>query len=211
MSGHNLHPRQSDGAKMKKQFGKGVGAGLARLLLIEVIALAAICIFSGIANGPRAGLGFVAHAQAQPPAPSLAQKEKTVAEHAVGPFDVTMQPQGEPDRADGITLSRYSGDKQYHGDLDGTAKLIMLAAGTEVKGSAGYVAMERVTGSLKGRSGSFVLQHSATMTRGEPQLTITVVPDSGTGQLVGITGKMNIIIAAGKHSYDFEYTLPAAQ
>ena len=143
--------------------------------------------------------------------PSVAQKEKTVAEHAVGPFDVKMEPQGEPDKADGITLSRYSGDKQYHGDLDGTAKLIMLAAGTEVKGSAGYVAMERVTGSLKGRSGSFVLQHSATMTRGEPQLSITVVPDSGTGQLVGITGKMNIIIAAGKHSYEFDYTLPAAQ
>jgi len=143
--------------------------------------------------------------------PSVAQKEKTVAEHAAGPFDVKMEPQGEPDKADGITLSRYSGDKQYHGDLDGTAKLIMLAAGTEVKGSAGYVAMERVTGSLKGRSGSFVLQHSATMTRGEPQLSITVVPDSGSGQLVGLTGKMNIIIAAGKHTYEFEYSLPAGQ
>ncbi len=196
---------------MKKQFSKGVGANLARFVLIAVITLAAICIFSAIRSSATAGLGFVAHAQAQQPAPSVAQKEKTVAEHAVGPFDVTMQPQGEPDKADGITLSRYSGDKQYHGDLDGTAKLIMLAAGTEVKGSAGYVAMERVTGSLKGRSGSFVLQHSATMTRGEPQLSITVVPDSGTGQLVGITGKMNIIIAAGKHSYEFDYTLPAAQ
>jgi hypothetical protein len=87
----------------------------------------------------------------------------------------------------------------------------MLSAGTEVKGSAGYVAMERVTGTLKGRSGSFVLQHNATMTRGEPQLSITVVPDSGSGQLVGITGKMNIIIAAGKHSYEFDYTLPAPQ
>jgi hypothetical protein len=71
--------------------------------------------------------------------------------------------------------------------------------------------MERVTGTLKGRSGSFALQHTATMTRGEPQLSITVVPDSGSGQLVGLTGKMNIIIAAGKHSYDFEYSLPAGQ
>src|SRR5271170_1163728 len=203
--------QQVYGANMKQQSGTGVGASLARFVLIEVIALAAICIFSAIGNHATPGLRFVAHAQAQQPPPSVAQKEKTVAEHAVGPFDVKMEPQGEPDKADGITLSRYSGDKQYHGDLDGTAKLIMLAAGTEVKGSAGYVAMERVTGSLKGRSGSFVLQHSATMTRGEPQLSITVVPDSGTGQLVGIAGKMNIIIAAGKHSYDFEYTLPAAQ
>jgi len=79
-----------------------------------------------------------------------------------------------------------------------------------VKGSAGYVALERVTGTLKGRKGSFVLQHSGTLTRGEPQQSITVVPDSGTGQLTGLTGKMTIIIAAGKHSYDFEYNLPAA-
>ena len=87
----------------------------------------------------------------------------------------------------------------------------MLTAGTDVKGSAGYVAIERVTGTLKGRSGSFVLQHSGTLTRGEPQQSITVVPDSGTGQLVGIAGKLTVIIAAGKHSYEFDYTLPAAQ
>jgi Protein of unknown function (DUF3224) len=143
--------------------------------------------------------------------PSIAQKEKTVSEHAAGPFDVKVEAQGEADKGDGSTLGRYSLDKQYHGDLEGTAKGTMLTAGTEVKGSAGYVAMERVTGTLKGRSGSFVLQHSATMTHGEPQLSITVVPDSGSGQLVGITGKMNIIVAAGKHSYEFEYSLPAAQ
>lgn len=143
--------------------------------------------------------------------PSMAQKEKTVAEHAAGAFDVKVAAQGEADKGDGSTLARYSLDKQYHGDLDGTSKGTMLTAGTEVKGSAGYVAMERVTGMLKGRRGSFVLQHSATMTQGEPQLSITVVPDSGSGQLVGITGKMNIIIAAGKHSYEFDYTLPAPQ
>jgi hypothetical protein len=143
--------------------------------------------------------------------PSVAQKENIVAEHAAGAFDVKVEAQGEADKGDGSTLGRYSLDKQYHGDLEGTAKGTMLTAGTEVKGSAGYVAMERVTGSLKGRSGSFVLQHSATMTRGEPQLSITVVPDSGSGQLVGLTGKMNIIIAAGKHSYEFEYSLPAGQ
>ena len=83
----------------------------------------------------------------------------------------------------------------------------MLAAGTAVKGSAGYVAIELVTGTLNGHTGTFVLQHTGTMTRGVPQLSITVVPDSGTGQLVGLTGKMTINIANGKHSYDFEYTL----
>jgi hypothetical protein len=86
----------------------------------------------------------------------------------------------------------------------------MLTAGTDVKGSAGYVAIERVAGTLHGRSGSFILQHSGTMTRGALQLTITVVPDSGTAQLAGLTGKMAIKIADGKHSYDFEYTLPEA-
>jgi hypothetical protein len=143
--------------------------------------------------------------------PSMAQKEKTVTEHATGPFDVKMDAQGESDKGDGSTLARYSLDKQYHGDLEGTAKGMALTAGTEVKGSAGYVALERVTGTLKGRSGSFVLQHSGTMAHGESQLSVTVVPDSGTGQLVGIAGKMTIIVAAGKHSYEFDYTLPAGQ
>ena len=111
------------------------------------------------------------------------------------------------DQAEGATLGRMSIDKQFHGDLEATSKGEMLTAGTGVKGSAGYVAIERVTGTLHGRSGSFVLQHSGTMTRGAPQLTITVVPDSGTGELAGLAGRMTIEIADGKHSYDFEYTL----
>jgi hypothetical protein len=86
----------------------------------------------------------------------------------------------------------------------------MLSAMTNVKGSGAYVAIERVSGTLQGRSGTFVLQHSGTMTRGTPELTITVVPDSGTGQLVGLEGKMTIKIADGKHSYEFEYTLAEA-
>jgi hypothetical protein len=98
-------------------------------------------------------------------------------------------------------------DKQFHGDLEATSKGQMLAAVTSVKGSAGYVAIEQVTGSLRGRSGTFVLQHSGTMTRGTPQQIVSVVPDSGTGELVGLTGTMTITIADGKHSYDFEYTL----
>jgi len=99
-------------------------------------------------------------------------------------------------------------DKQFHGDLEATSKGQMLAFSTDVNGSAGYVAMEQVSGKLQGRSGTFVLQHSATMTRGVPGLSVTVVPDSGTSDLAGVTGKMNIIIADGKHSYEFDYTLP---
>jgi uncharacterized protein DUF3224 len=130
--------------------------------------------------------------------------------HASGPFDVKVTP--SDDKSDDALLGRLILDKHYHGDLDATGKGQMLTAGTDVKGSAAYVAIERVTGILKGHTGSFVLQHSGTMTQGAGQLTIAVVPDSGTGQLKGIAGKMTINIAPdGKHSYDFEYTLPAAQ
>ena len=118
-----------------------------------------------------------------------------------------MTPQPAEDGAD-AGLGRMSSDKQFHGDLEGTSKGQMLSAAGSVKGSAGYVAMERVTGTLKGRTGSFVLQHSGTMTRGTPQLSVTVVPDSGTGQLESIAGTLTIKVADGKHSYDFEYTLP---
>jgi hypothetical protein len=111
------------------------------------------------------------------------------------------------DQAEGGQLGRMSIDKRFHGDLEATSKGEMLTAGTSVKGSAGYVAIERVDGTLRGRSGTFVLQHSGTMTRGVPQLTVTVVPDSGTGELAGLAGRMAIVIADGKHSYDFEYTL----
>jgi hypothetical protein len=130
-----------------------------------------------------------------------------VTTRASGTFEVKLNPQSTDDNAEGATLGRMSIDKQFHGDLDATSKGEMLTAGTSVKGSAGYVAIERVTGTLHGRSGTFVLQHSGTMTRGAPQLTVTVVPDSGTSQLVGLAGRMMIKIADGKHSYDFEYTL----
>lgn len=100
-------------------------------------------------------------------------------------------------------------DKQFRGDLEATSKGEMLAASTDVQGSAGYVAMERVTGTLHGRSGAFTLQHSGTMTRDAQQLTVTVVPDSGTGELVGLAGTMTIDIVDGKHLYVFDYTLTA--
>jgi hypothetical protein len=137
-------------------------------------------------------------------------KETLMPNHAIGPFDVKVTPQD--DKSDDPLLGRMTLDKQYHGDLDATGKGQMLTAGSAVKGSGAYVAIEKVTGTLQGRSGTFVLQHTGTMTQGAPQLIITVVPDSGTGQLAGISGKMTIKIAdGGKHSYDFEYTLPPSQ
>jgi len=129
--------------------------------------------------------------------------------HATGTFDVKLNPLTGYDSTPGSTLGRLSIDKQFHGDLEATSKGEMLSAGTAVKNSAGYVAIERVSGTLSGRRGTFVLQHTGTMNRGAPELTITVVPDSGTDQLVGLAGGMAIVIASdGKHSYEFDYTLP---
>ncbi len=127
--------------------------------------------------------------------------------HASGTFEVNLTPQAPDDNSGDATLGRLLIDKQFHGDLEAISKGQMLTAGTTVEGSAGYVAIERVSGTLHGRNGSFALQHSGTMTRGVPQLTITVVPDSGAGQLEGIAGKMTIKITNGKHFYEFEYTL----
>jgi Protein of unknown function (DUF3224) len=126
---------------------------------------------------------------------------------ARGTFEVKLSPLATHDQAEGGFLGRMSIDKQFHGDLEASSKGEMLSAGTDVKGSAGYVAIERVVGALHGRSGTFVLQHSGTMARGVPQLSITVVPDSGTDGLAGLAGRMTIEIAGGDHSYDFEYTI----
>lgn len=128
-------------------------------------------------------------------------------QHATGTFEVTLIQQNSSQGA-GSTLGRMSIEKQFHNDLVATSEGEMLSAMSEVKGSAGYVAIERVTGSLQGRTGSFVLQHSGQMDRGAQQLTITVIADTGSGELVGLTGTMQIKIANGKHLYDFEYSLP---
>ncbi len=130
--------------------------------------------------------------------------------HANGPFDVKLNQLPTSDATEGSPLARMSIDKQFHGDLEAVSKGEMLAAGTAVKGSAGYVAIERVTGILHGRAGSFVLQHSATMDRGNPQLSIAVVPDSGTESLTGLSGTMMITITDGKHFYDLQYTIAGA-
>jgi len=125
---------------------------------------------------------------------------------AHGTFDVKVIPQA-PDDAAGGPFGRLFLDKKFHGQLDATSKGQMLGARTAVEGSAGYVAMEIVSGTLDGRKGSFILQHSGSMTKGAATLTVTIVPDSGTDELVGIAGRMTIIIADGKHSYELEYTL----
>jgi hypothetical protein len=138
------------------------------------------------------------------------QEATTMTRTARGDFEVKVAPVAQDDLPDGAAMGRYSLDKTYHGDLPATGKGEMLTAGTPVEGSAAYVAIEHVTGSLDGRKGSFILQHHGTMGHGEQHLEITVVPDSGTGELVGLAGSLEITIADGKHSYALEYTLPDA-
>ncbi|MEO7987180.1 MAG: DUF3224 domain-containing protein [Gemmatimonadales bacterium] len=128
---------------------------------------------------------------------------------ARGTFEVKLTPQDD-DGADS-SLGRLTLEKQFRGDLVATSRGQMLTAMTAEQGSAGYVAIERVTGTLQGRTGAFVLQHSGTMARGSQSLTITVVPESGMGELVGLAGQMNIMVADGKHSYDFEYSLASGE
>ena len=139
---------------------------------------------------------------------SIASGKNQMNQIAKGTFVVKVLPlvfEGQPEAG---SLGRMSIDKEISGDLVATTNGQMLSAGTETKGSAGYVAIERVDGTLHGRKGSFTLQHSGTMNRGAPSLSVSVVPDSGTGELVGLIGDFKIIRAEGKHSYEFNYSLP---
>jgi hypothetical protein len=137
---------------------------------------------------------------------SIAQPKGTsMIRHAHGTFTVKIQPL-TPAPAEGI--SRFSIDKEIHGDLEATTKGEMFSAGDVKNGVAGYVAIEVVTGTLAGKHGSFALQHSATMDQSGRKMTVTVVPGSGTGELKGISGTFDIQIANGQHSYDLEYSLP---
>ena len=125
-----------------------------------------------------------------------------------GKFDVTLNPlefyaKGE----NGVNFGRMSIDKSFHGELEATSKGEMLSAMTSTKGSAGYVAIEQVIGSLSGKKGSFVLQHFGTMNKGKDRLILEVVPDSGSGELVGLAGTMSITIEDGQHFYELEYKL----
>lgn len=168
------------------------------------IVIAGICL--------SLGFGSLAYTQTQSPIPNkvkpnTVKKDVIMTSHASGTFEVKLIPQAPDDKSEDATPGRMLIDKQFHGDIEGISKGQMLAAMAAVEGSGGYVAIERVSGTLQGRKGSFMLQHSSTMSRGVPQQSIIVVPDSGTDQLVGLAGKMTIKIADGKHFYDFEYTL----
>jgi hypothetical protein len=134
----------------------------------------------------------------------------TPSQRAAGPFEVKLAPLAPAWPGDEAPLARMSIDKRFTGDLDATSRGEMLSAGTAVKGSAGYVAIEKVTGTLHGREGTFALQHTGTMNRGAPSLSITVIPDSGTGALSGISGTMQITIENKQHSYIFDYTFDGA-
>jgi hypothetical protein len=144
------------------------------------------------------------------PSTKAVEKGSAMTVHAQGAFEVKLTPQLPEDKSEGSTLGRMLIEKQFHGDLDAVSHGQMLTGMTAVQGSGAYVAIERVTGTLNGRRGSFILHHLGIMVRGAPQLNVTVVPDSGTGELVGLAGTMTIIISDGKHSYDFAYSLPEA-
>ena len=147
-------------------------------------------------------------AQDKTPVPT---KGTSMTMQATGTFEVKVKPLPEDEKVPGVAVGRMSIDKQFKGDIEGTSKGEMMTAGTPVKGSAGYVAVEIVTASIKGRSGTFTLMHHATMKHdGDFRMNIVVIPDSGTGGLTGLTGKMEIIIEGGAHSYRFDYTLPEA-
>ena len=143
-------------------------------------------------------------------APAAAHLSESSMKHAQGTFEVKLAPQPATPGIEAAALGRQTIDKRFHGDLDGSSQGEMLAVMGKATGSGAYVALERVTGTLGGRQGSFVLVHTATMTRGAPAMNITVAPDSGTGALEGLSGTLVIHIdAKGGHSYTFDYTLPA--
>jgi hypothetical protein len=127
-----------------------------------------------------------------------------MSERATGTFTTAFEPLPSDDAA----IGRMRVRKTIQGDLSGEGVAEMMSVGTAVEGSAGYVAIDRITGTLGGREGSFVLQHFGLMARGEGTLTVSVVPDSGTGELTGLTGFFDIVNEAGVHSYTFDYELP---
>lgn len=187
---------------MNNLFARRTKFGLTLLLSLSLLLYIGALAQSEVSSRTNSS---VAPVQASTPVPQK-EKKDSMTTQANGTFEVKMTPQTSADSA----VGRYALDKQFHGDLEGTSQGEMLAVQTAVDGSAGYVAMERVTATLKGRKGTFALQHSGTMTRGAPQLSITVVPDSGTGGLAGISGKMEITIADGKHFYSFDYNVAPA-
>jgi len=154
---------------------------------------------------------FASTTRAQTPAKAPASKGTSMTQHASGTFDVKVQPLPADEKVPGLKVGRFGVEKQWKGDFEGTSKGEMMTADASVEGSGGYAAVELLTGTLKGRSGSFTLVHQGTMSKNANfNMLITVVPDSGTGQLAGLAGSLKIAIADGKHSYTFDYTLPVA-
>jgi hypothetical protein len=153
---------------------------------------------------------LVLAAAAAQSAPTQGSPGAAMTQHASGTFEVKVVPLAKDEKVPGLFLARLSIGKQFQGDLQGTSAGEMMAPDSPVEGSGGYVAVEKVTGTLGGRSGSFVLLHQGTMKKGTAgfDLSIKVVPDSGTGQLTGLAGTMKIAIEGKKHSYVFDYTLP---
>ncbi|HYW72746.1 MAG TPA: DUF3224 domain-containing protein [Pyrinomonadaceae bacterium] len=151
---------------------------------------------------PEKTVGRRIKVQRRPSSP----KDENMVHHATGTFEVKLTPQD--DKSDDRTLGRMTIEKQWHGDIDGASKGQMLTGGDVSKGSGGYVAIEKFAGTVSGRKGSLIFQHTGTMNRGAAELTVIVVPDSGTDELAGITGKLTIKIESGKHLYEFDYTLP---
>lgn len=166
-----------------------------------------ICFVTGVCL--LIGTAFLETGRPRAASPRIIRKGDVMSVRASGTFEVKLTPRASEADDGGADIIRMSIDKRFHGDLEAVSKGEMLADNKGDKGSGGYVAMERVSGTLSGRRGTFVLQHSGTMRRGAAELSIMVVPESGTGQLVGLEGKMTIKVADGKHSYDFEYTLAA--
>ena len=165
-------------------------------------------VLTRVALGLCLCFGCASFMQTQLPGSTGTNKESKVNGHASGSFEIKMVRQPITEEEAKTISVRMTSDKQFHGDLEGTSTGEMLGIYTAIKDSAGYVAMERVNGKLKGRTGTFILQHSSTMARGTQQQSIIVVPDSGTDQLVGLAGSMIIKITDGKHFYEFDYTLP---
>jgi hypothetical protein len=160
---------------------------------------------------PFAAIALCAALAAAAQAPIHRQENTMTTHQSTGPFEVTLAPQPLSAVADKTGLGRMSLDKHYHGELEAASQGEMLSFRDPSGQSGGYVALELVRGTLGGRAGSFVLQHSSTMTRGVPAQSITVVPDSATGELAGLAGRMEVVIAAGgAHSYRFDWTLPDA-
>ena len=132
-----------------------------------------------------------------------------MAQQVKGEFEVNRTVEPTCDMGDGLTIGHYRFDKRFRGELDATSVVHMLAVGTDVPGSAAYVAIERLAGALQGRKGTFFVQHNGVMNRGAASLSLTIVPDSGTGELQGIDGHMAIDITDGKHFYTLDYALAA--